>query len=621
MRVVIRSLVLPAVILLCAIAGPASAHDRGRISAVLPSDCDYDCLIGFVNSYMDGLVHKDPSRVAFSKHVRFTENDVEMTVGRDGLWGTISSIASDGLEIADTRTGNAAWFGLIKEHGIPAYYAMRIKVRNRKITEVETVINREPDLPKPFGDPEKYAHDPAFNKILAPSDQRSRERLIAVTNGYFSTVERNDGQVLTDFDDDCQRIENGVSTTSGRSGAASVANGCEAQFKLGIYRINKRVRERRYPIVDVKRGIVVASGFFDHANTFDTYKLTDGREMKTFLKFPNSITLLEAFKIKAGKIYRVEAVFTYVPYFMHSPWARPTGLAGPANPRGTKSAVPSDCGRNCLIGIADRYMTGLAKQDYAGLPWAKFVRFSENAVPLMVGDGLWGTINGKSTKPLYATDPETGNVAWFGTVKEHGQPAFYGMTLKVRDHKISTVRSYVARKGVPGPYGDPAKFKADPVFSRVLPPDQRRSRQRMMALVDGYFSTKQQNDGQIFAEFDPDCERVDNGVSTTNGDDPAAKIVKGCAAQFKRGVYKPVDRIRDRRYPVVDEKRGVVVATAFIDRAVRETSYHTTDGVKHEIGLKYPNTRGVIEIFKIRNGRIYRIQAVSAFLPYYMPAP
>jgi hypothetical protein len=45
--------------------------------------------------------------------------------------------------------------------------------------------------------------------------------------------------------------------------------------------------------------------------------------MTTVLKWPNSITLLEAFRIKDGKIDRVKAVFTYVPYFMPSPFARP----------------------------------------------------------------------------------------------------------------------------------------------------------------------------------------------------------------------------------------------------------------------------------------------------------
>ena len=157
-----------------------------------------------------------------------------------------------------------------------------------------------------------------------PQEQRSRERLIAIADGYFNTVELNDGEIFTPFHKDCSRLENGISTTAARgTGSAAYAQGCEAQFKLGIFRINKRIRERKYPIVDVERQVVVASGFFDHANTFDTYKLTNGREMKTILKWPNSITLLEAFKIKDGKIYRIEAVFTYVPYFMHSPFARP----------------------------------------------------------------------------------------------------------------------------------------------------------------------------------------------------------------------------------------------------------------------------------------------------------
>jgi hypothetical protein len=180
-------------------------------------------------------------------------------------------------------------------------------------------------MPKPFGDPAAIVHDPAFSEILPPEERRSRERLVAVADGYFSTVELNDGDVFTQFHPECGRLENGMLTTGGGGGgpsnAGSMAEGCEPQLRLGMYRINKRIRERRYPIVDVERGVVVASGFFDHANTFDHYTLTDGREMQTVLKWPNSISLLEAFKIRDGKIYRIEAVFTYVPYFMHSPFA------------------------------------------------------------------------------------------------------------------------------------------------------------------------------------------------------------------------------------------------------------------------------------------------------------
>lgn len=306
----------------------AMAQAPGYDSAVIMPECDYDCLLDTTTNYIDALAARDPSRARLAPDVLFSENDVLMPVGNDGLWGTISAVRDGEMMVADEETGNAAWFGIVEEHGNPAYLAMRIKVEGRLITEIETVVNRLPDMPKPFGNPDEVTHDPAFGEILPPAQRRSRARLIAVADGYFNTVELNDGDVFTQFSDDCGRLENGISTTSapkdGNSGnSASIAQGCENQFKLGIYHINKRIRDRRYPIVDVERGVVVASGFFDHANMFDSYTLTDGREMKTVLKWPNSITLLEAFRIKNGEISRIEAVFTYVPYFMPSPFARP----------------------------------------------------------------------------------------------------------------------------------------------------------------------------------------------------------------------------------------------------------------------------------------------------------
>ncbi|MBN1240861.1 MAG: hypothetical protein JXB36_20345 [Gammaproteobacteria bacterium] len=313
-------------------ASAALAQAPGQPSAVLDVDCDYECLIDFTHRYVDALAHRDTTRVELGPHVRFTENNVEMPLGNDGLWGTVNAVWPDALEVADERTGNAAWFGIVEEHGNPAYLAFRIKVDGGAITEIESIVNRLPDMPKPFGDPEQLYHDPAFHEILPPEERRSRERLVAVADGYFNTVELNDGVIFTPFHEDCARVENGIRTASaqsaaetveGGSGAAAIAQGCVEQFELGIYRINKRIRERRYPIVDEQRGVVVATGFFDHANEFDRYTLTDGREMRTVLKWPNSITLLEAFKIKDGKIHRIEAVFTYVPYFMHSPFARP----------------------------------------------------------------------------------------------------------------------------------------------------------------------------------------------------------------------------------------------------------------------------------------------------------
>jgi hypothetical protein len=607
----------------------AWAQAPGERSAVIPTDCDRACLIGFLHSYMDALAHKDPGRAHFAKTVRFTENDVSMPIG-DGLWGSVSGVAQTGLEVADTQTGNAAWFGTVEEHGEPAYYAMRLEVEDGQIVEVETVVDRKGTLPAPFGNPRELTHDPAFAEPLTSDERRSRERLRAVANGYFSTVERNDGQLLTSFDPDCQRTENGISTTRGAVGAASIAQGCEAQFKLGIYLINKRVRERRFPIVDEERGVVVGTGFFDHANFFDTYATTDGKVRKTALKWPNSITLMEAFKIRNGLIYRVEAVFTYVPYFMHSPWTDPPGLARHAHDEqaGHKavasttsvprpSAARKTCDRDCLIQAADTYMDALVAKDPSRVHWAKTVRYTENSVSMMIGDGVWGTVTAKAEHPLHAADPTTGNVTWFGSVEEHGQPSYYAMRLKVEDGKTSEVEVVLRRKGMdPGPFGGPSHYTHDPELSEVLPAAQRSPRKMLIALADGYFSTLQLNDGTIRTKFAPDCERQENGIMTT--DVAFVTAVKGCEPQFKLGIFHYDKRVRGRRYFLADEERGIVVAAGYIDHSAELDTYRTADGKTQHSPFKSPNTLQFMEMFKIRAGKIHRVESLFESVPYNM---
>jgi hypothetical protein len=592
----------------------ARAQAPGEPSAIFPT-CNRSCLIGALHSYLDALGHKDRGLASFAHDVRYTENNVEMPLG-EGLWGSIGAVSATGLEVADPATGNVAWFGTIQEHGNGAFLAMRLKVADGRITEVESVVQRSPTHPAPFGDPAKLQHDAAFQEVLPPEQRRERERLMAVANGYFSTVEQNDGQIFTSFDADCQRTENGISTTSGTQGAAAISQGCESQFKLGIYRINKRVRERRFPLIDEERGIVVATGFFDHANTFDSYKTTDGKVHATALKWPNSISLMEAFKIRNGLIYRVEAVFTYVPYFMHSPYAAPPA----ARPAGNNtSSAPSDhspCDRACLSAVANNYMDALAAHEPGRVPWAARVRYSENNVAMMIGDGVWGAATARDPNPLLLADTSTGTVGWYGTVAEHGQLSYYAMRMKVEHHQVSEVEVILDRKGDSGPWGDPAHFAHDAAFTTALPAAERSSRQAMIALVDGYFSTIQKNNGVMHTRFDPQCAREENGQVTTNGS--FGSDAQGCEAQFKLGTFLFVDRVRDRRFTLVDAERGIVMAEASFDHGATFEDYKTTDGKAARNPIKAPSTISLIETFKIRNGRIYRIEAIFTGVPFRM---
>src|SRR5579863_4800911 len=103
--------------------------------------CNRACLEGFVNDYLTAMVAHDPKRLPVTSNVKFTEDDVALKLG-DALWGTASGLGKYKLYFADPEEGQVGFFGTIKENGRGAALALRLKIENRKIGEVETVVVR-----------------------------------------------------------------------------------------------------------------------------------------------------------------------------------------------------------------------------------------------------------------------------------------------------------------------------------------------------------------------------------------------------------------------------------------------------------------------------------------------
>jgi hypothetical protein len=82
------------------------------------------------------------------------------------------------------------------------------------------------------------------------------------------------------------------------------------------------VRDRRFFLVDDERGLVMAAGFIDHAGRLENFTLTDGTPIKSPMRTPSTLCLLELFKMRGGKIQQILAVFNSVPYNMPSPWIK-----------------------------------------------------------------------------------------------------------------------------------------------------------------------------------------------------------------------------------------------------------------------------------------------------------
>ena len=615
-------------IFLLAATAAFTAHARapGERSAWEAVTCDHACLSQWTRDYVAALARRDASTLKVHEDVRFTENNVELPLGREGLWKTATGVAANGLIAADVETGNAAWLGTAEENGKPVYFALRLAVRDGLLADVETVVVRNTGLPLPFGDVTRVEHDPTFNEILPEEQRRSRARLRAVADSYFNTVEVNDGVVFAPFDPDCGRLENGILTTAASSGggnAGSISPGCEAQFKLGLYRINKRIRERRYPVIDVERGVVVATGFFDHANEWDRYKLTDGREMRTALKWPNSISLIEAFRIRNGAIHRIEAVFSYVPHMMHNPFYSyaPT----PAPRAEDEAAARERCDAACLTATAERFMTAMAGQRPADVPWARNVKFTENGVGIQVGEGIWGSIRSKSDAALVVPDEEAGSVAWYGLIYDHDAPAWAGVRLKLLGTRVSEAEVIVARERNPGPWGDAKQFAIDARFTATVPAARRSTRNQLVAAVKDYALSVEDDAGRVHARFDSACTRKENGQEVTRGAVGSIGLVKapgqyaqGCEKQLALGLYRPLDRLRGHRVVAVDEQRGLVAVAAIADFNLGERRYRLTDGREVETEAVHAMSRELFEVYKIVDGRIVAIEAVSVDQPYGM---
>src|SRR5690606_16344837 len=198
--------------------------------------------------------------------------------------------------------------------------AIRLEVRDGTISGAEIVVARNKDEGFPFLG-QRFEDKPAMLATVPGAERSSRGELVRIADGYFETIERNDGTIGTRFHPHCNRVENGVQTTNNPEFPLPIARlGCEAQFALGWYRYDDELRARRFPLVDIERGVVLAYGFIDHSGRLGEYELTDGTKVSSPVRRPHSYYLAEAFKIRDGAIEQIEAVFHTVPYKMPSPW-------------------------------------------------------------------------------------------------------------------------------------------------------------------------------------------------------------------------------------------------------------------------------------------------------------
>jgi hypothetical protein len=307
------------------------------------------------------------------------------------------------------------------------------------------------------------------------------------------------------------------------------------------------------------------------------------------------------------------------------------------------------CDRGCLEGFVDQYMDALIAHNPKKLPMTTRVKNTEDGVRLEPGDGFWRSANGKGSYRLFVADPEAGQVAFLGTMREDpNNPVIVGIRLKVENRQVSEIENMVVRDALAATNLE-KRGQPNSVFVEAIPAAQRASRAELVRIGNIYLSALEKNDGKIDVPFAPGCERIQNGVQTTNNPDAVAQstpppaparggsgkqpppappkpqgvqiniTAMGCAEQFKLGYFNFLRRVRDRRFVAVDRERGLATVIAEADEpAGKYATFKLADGREITTGPTRPTTLEVFEVYKIEGGKIRRVEEAQITVPYGM---
>ena len=280
--------------------------------AVVPTaaqtTCNRACLTGFVDTYFKALAANDPTAVPLAPNAKITNNNKVVRLG-DAFWAgaerTIYRWDIVNEQLGDTGTEAV----VLNADGGKTMYMLRLKVRDGRITELEAIKANEGDADRLWGPDTLKEVSPNLRLTIREAEQDSYYGLIAAAEAYWrafqtnGTPEYHPAPLLPDT----LRFENGLQTTGMvRNGAyVSAAEGFDRGRFLG-----RNLWDRRYPVVDTERGIVLSIVRFG---------LKDGAKSQS-VATSNDRLVGEFFAVKNGRIQEVHAVLFNVPDAEPSVW-------------------------------------------------------------------------------------------------------------------------------------------------------------------------------------------------------------------------------------------------------------------------------------------------------------
>jgi hypothetical protein len=225
-------------------------------TAARAAACDRPCLTRMLQSYFVALAAHDPSRLALSPDVRFTENGAVARIG-EGLWQRAGAPIYR-LDAVDPILEAAASNSVVTDNGQPIILFVRLKVAEERITEIETIVVRPRE--GQYSTPEALTDPAPYNVVVPTSLQASREEMSLVVSAYLDSVATagTNAFMPARIAFDARRVENGVQPPVLPDDAPRVT--INDQLARGFGNDRLQVTDRRFVVLDDVLGIAVVIG-------------------------------------------------------------------------------------------------------------------------------------------------------------------------------------------------------------------------------------------------------------------------------------------------------------------------------------------------------------------------
>jgi hypothetical protein len=263
-------------------------------------------------------------------------------------------------------------------------------------------------------------------------------------------------------------------------------------------------------------------------------------------------------------------------------------------------AAAKDCDRDCQAAVTDTVVAAFQAGDPGKT--LKGVRITENGRDIRLPDSQLHAIR-KLTYTHVFIEPDAGAVGVYGAAEAAGGPAIFSLRLKLKGDRVTEAETVVARRGEASLFS-PQTMAGKPEWDRELPAARRTPREAMIAAANAYFDGIEAESGAAVPAA-PGCNRYENGAKTTNRPGGPQEGCKGL------GGFAYIEKVRDRRFPLVDEARGLVWALVVFD--IPGGTYPNPAGgapIRRE-----PRSILINELFKLEAGQIQDIEVVMRNVP------